>query len=448
MLFSRHPGILSRITGALQNSGLMEMWPSEHSEASTAADPTVARPHPRAPAPETESEYHVDSNIVPPPTVHTPLFGPVPLLNQRPCTEADQRAIHLFKLLQERLALREPKTKGRRRKPVINNKKRKFREIRAEDVGPPLKKRRLCGPMKRKAEPTPAEEPPLKKRRLCGPMKRKAEPAPAEEPPLKRRRLLSPEEINADEPADRNRRRYFELVSPLPTIPEEEEEIEGTDEEVRSEDAVVAPATTAPATEESNRRRYFELVSPLPTIPEEEEEIEGTDEEVRSEDAVVAPATTAPATEKSTIESVNVREEEVQEQPEDASVPATEEPATESTNEDEVPTEESAASAASTASTNVSEEEGQPQGTTDETLTDPEVAQDVSAFTTFRYGSGFFSCATKHGRRAVRRSLRVRSHQRSPPTERAPSRLDITGTVQVLDSKQRKVRRCARHLKY
>ena len=392
MLFSRHPGILSRITGALQNSGLMEMWPSEHSEASTAADPTVARPHPRAPAPETESEYHVDSNIVPPPTVHTPLFGgPVPLLNQRPYTEADQRAIHLFKLLQERLALREPKTKGRRRKPVINNKKRKFREIRAEDVGPPLKKRRLCGPMKRKAEPTPAEEPPLKKRRLCGPMKRKAEPAPAEEPPLKRRRLLSPEEINADEPADRNRRRYFELVSPLPTIPEEEEEIEGTDEEVRSEDAVVAPATTAPATEE---------------------------------------------------------EEEVQEQPEDASVPATEEPATESTNEDEVPTEESAASAASTASTNVSEEEGQPQGTTDETLTDPEVAQDVSAFTTFRYGSGFFSCETKHGRRAVRRSLRVRSHQRSPPTERAPSRLDITGTVQVLDSKQRKVRRCARHLKY
>ncbi|MCP4747261.1 MAG: hypothetical protein GY874_14140, partial [Desulfobacteraceae bacterium] len=293
MLFSRHPGILSRITGALQNSGLMEMWPSEHSEASTAADPTVARPHPRAPAPETESEYHVDSNIVPPPTVHTPLFGPVPLLNQRPCTEADQRAIHLFKLLQERLALREPKTKGRRRKPVINNKKRKFREIRAEDVGPPLKKRRLCGPMKRKAEP-----------------------APAEEPPLKRRRLLSPEEINADEPADRNRRRYFELVSPLPTIPEEEEEIEGTDEEVRSEDAVVAPATTAPATEESNRRRYFELVSPLPTIPEEEEEIEGTDEEVRSEDAVVAPATTAPATEEWTIESVNVREEEVQEQPE------------------------------------------------------------------------------------------------------------------------------------
>jgi len=369
----------------------MEMWPSEHSEASTAADPTVARPHPRAPAPETESEYHVDSNIVPPPTVHTPLFGPVPLLNQRPYTEADQRAIHLFKLLQERLALREPKTKGRRRKPVINNKKRKFREIRAEDVGPPLKKRRLCGPMKRKAEPTPAEEPPLKKRRLCGPMKRKAEPAPAEEPPLKRRRLLSPEEINADEPADRNRRRYFELVSPLPTIPEEEEEIEGTDEEVRSEDAVVAPATTAPATEE---------------------------------------------------------EEEVQEQPEDASVPATEEPATESTNEDEVPTEESAASAASTASTNVSEEEGQPQGTTDETLTDPEVDQDVSAFTTFRYGSGFFSCETKHGRRAVRRSLRVRSHQRSPPTERAPSRLDITGTVQVLDSKQRKVRRCARHLKY
>jgi hypothetical protein len=321
----------------------------------------------------------------------------VPLLNQRPYTEADQRAIHLFKLLQERLALREPKTKkyGRRRKPVINNKKRTFREISAEDVGPPLKKRRLCGPMKRKAEPTPAEEPPLKKRRLCGPMKRKAEPAPAEEPPLKRRRLLSPEEINADEPADRNRRRYFELVSPLPTIPEEEEEIEGTDEEVRSEDAVVAPATTAPATEES------------------------------------------------TIESVNVREEEVQEQPEDASVPATE-----STNEDEVPTEESAASAASTASTNVSEEEGQPQGTTDKTLTDPEVAQDVSAFTTFRYGSGFFSCETKHGRRAVRRSLRVRSHQRSPPTERAPSRLDITGTVQVLDSKQRKVRRCARHLKY
>ena len=316
MLFSRHPGILSRITGALQNSGLMEMWPSRYL-------------------------------------------------------------------------------------PFVYNKKRKLVQIcSTEDLTPPLKKRRLCGPMKRKAEPTPAEEPPLKKRRLCGPMKRKAEPAPAEEPPLKRRRLLSPEEINADEPADRNRRRYFELVSPLPTIPEEEEEIEGTDEEVRSEDAVVAPATTAPATEEP------------------------------------------------TIESVNVREEEVQEQPEDASVPATEEPATESTNEDEVPTEESAASAASTASTNVSEEEGQPQGTTDETLTDPEVAQDVSAFTTFRYGSGFFSCETKHGRRAVRRSLRVRSHQRSPPTERAPSRLDITGTVQVLDSKQRKVRRCARHLKY
>jgi len=83
-----------------------------------------------------------------------------------------------------------------------------------------------------------------------------------------------------------------------------------------------------------------------------------------------------------------------------------------------------------------------------DTTTDPEVAQDVSAFTTFRYGSGFFSCQTKHGRRAVRRSLRVRSHQRSPPTERAPSRLDITGTIQILDSKQRKVRRSARHLKY
>ncbi len=68
---------------------------------------------------------------------------------------------------------------------------------------------------------------------------------------------------------------------------------------------------------------------------------------------------------------------------------------------------------ASMASTNASEQEGQPEeGTTDETLTDPEVAQDVSAFTTFRYISGFFSCETKHGRRAIRRSMCVQSHQR------------------------------------
>ena len=38
-------------------------------------------------------------------------------------------------------------------------------EICAEDVGPPLKKRRLCRPQKRKAEPTPADEPALKRRR-------------------------------------------------------------------------------------------------------------------------------------------------------------------------------------------------------------------------------------------------------------------------------------------
>ena len=80
------------------------MWPSEHSEASTAVDPSVAHHPGGARAPETESEYHDDSNIHPEeerersneeflssedaavqaPTVHLPLFGPVPLLNQKP----------------------------------------------------------------------------------------------------------------------------------------------------------------------------------------------------------------------------------------------------------------------------------------------------------------------------------------------------------------------------
>ncbi len=303
-------------------------------------------------------------------------------------------------------------------------------QIRAKDVGPPLKKRHLCEELKRKAKPTPAKEPALKRRRVLSPLV-----GPTSE------KRTSTKEINADKPGDR--RRSEELVSPLPTIPEEEEEIEGTDEEVQSKDAVVAPATTAPSTEESTmelvnvreeqiQEQETEDVSPPATeeltmesvnVREEREEQKVQEQ---PEDASAPP----PATEESTMELVDMQEEEeVQEQPEDASVPATREESTmESTNEGEVPTEESAASAASTTSTNVSEEEGQPEGTTDETQTDPEVAQDVSAFTTFRYGSGFISCKTKHGRKAVRcPSLHVQtSHKRSRPTERAPSRLDIT----------------------
>ncbi len=177
----------------------------------------------------------------------------MPLLNQWPYTEAGHHAIHQFGLFQLKryLAPCHPKSKKQASRkqlkkqydhgkrchipvPVITNKKRKLVQIHAEDLAPPLKKRGLTclvGQQKRKPKPTPAKKPALTKKG-------------SSPPPTSEKRKSK--EINADEPADRNRHRYFGLGSPLSTIPEEEEEIlEGTgDEEVQSEDTLVSPATT------------------------------------------------------------------------------------------------------------------------------------------------------------------------------------------------------------